>query len=360
MNIVSKDTERQQLPVQVFQELDRLDENQSLNDLKREEFLNELVYDAVIEGRKVTSLSITGVREAGRRRGKYKITDLRVDDDRDQFRCMMQMHDDIQQIDVVGAATCEKSKPFAYTLCINKAERNCLRKLLPEKLIAEMIKEFLERKKPRAVTSKPVPAKQTEFPNPTESPASKPQERETSGTIPQPKSPTQSINSPTSSVSEKTQAAPSEGQTKGAETSRTTPHWKIPTEADQLSPDQIKKGVRQRPLGQGLTLYGMINQFEDQLAIVSEKPVDPNSPPIWWFLHGTATRAGVIEPLCEKHHLKWENLLDENGLLKAIIIYGGILEKKQVDELVQGATWAFKAATEPPRLDRTHVGSPLR
>ena len=108
----------------------------------------------------------------------------------------------------------------------------------------------------------------------------------------------------------------------------------------------MDSGLRQFPLIRGLQSFGWINQFEDEVAIILEHPTDPNTPPIQWFIHGTQTKQGVVKPLCEKYGLQFGMELDENSLLKAIVISGPILEKKQVDELIHGATWAFRRALE--------------
>jgi len=122
--------------------------------------------------------------------------------------------------------------------------------------------------------------------------------------------------------------------------------WKVPVAKDQVPAEFIKKGVRQYPLLRSLQSYGMLNQLCDEISIVPERPVDSNSPPVKWFIHGTSIKVGVVTPICQKYGLKWHLELDEKGFLKAIILYGKALEKKQIDELVQGATWAFKASLE--------------
>jgi hypothetical protein len=56
----------------------------------------------------------------------------------------------------LGASSARKNQPFAFTLAVNKAERNALRKLLPEKQIALIIEQFL-RKEPKPVQIQPEP-----------------------------------------------------------------------------------------------------------------------------------------------------------------------------------------------------------
>ena len=295
------------LPVEVFQEMDRRDENQILAEMRGEQ-LQEFVYSIGLEGRTVTNLSYAGVKEAIRRRGHVEILDYKVDENEEEYRALVRIRDHENQIDVLGASTAEKAKPFAYTLAVNKAERNAFTKLIPAKWIATLIHEWLERNRTG-------------------------QAQTASGTIKQPKVPKENEASPSQKTDEKV-----------AGTART---WKVPITKDQVSPDLIKKGVRQYPLLRGLQSYGMVNQLEDEISIVPEKPIPLDSRPVIWFIHGTESRKGVVAPICEKHGLKWDTELDGKGLLKAVVIYGGKLEKQQIDELVQGATWTFKAAMEP-------------
>jgi hypothetical protein len=137
---------------------------------------------------------------------------------------------------------------------------------------------------------------------------------------------------------------PAETKAKPVSSSQNT--WRVPVTPNQLSPDQIERGVRQFPLLKGLRSFGMINQLEDEISIVPERPIAPESSPLKWFIEGTPYRDGVVIPLCQKHGLKWARELDSQGQLRAIMVFGGSLEKKQVDELISGALWTFKTILE--------------
>jgi hypothetical protein len=106
----------------------------------------------------------------------------------------------------------------------------------------------------------------------------------------------------------------------------------------------MQKGVRQHPLLKGLQSYGMINTFQDECSICPEASVNPNDPAIKWLIHGTERRPGIIDPICSKHGLSYELKLNDKGELTAIILYGKVLEVKQIQELCTGATWAFSRA----------------
>jgi len=148
------------LPVEVFQTMERRDENQILAEM-RGEFLEELVYDIEIQGRRVTNLSYAGVKEATRRRGNIEILEVRTEETDNEIRALVRVRDHENRIDVLGASAAEKSKPFAYTLAVNKAERNAFAKLIPAKWYAVLIDEWLQRHgqkpaQPIAPSEKPI------------------------------------------------------------------------------------------------------------------------------------------------------------------------------------------------------------
>jgi hypothetical protein len=131
-------------PVQVFQALERRDEDQILAEM-RGEILEDLVYDVTIQGRRVTNLSYAGVKEAIRHRGNLEILDVHEETEK-EIRALVHVRDLENRIDVLGASSAEKEKPFAYTLAVNKAERNAFAKLIPAKWLASLIDEYLARK----------------------------------------------------------------------------------------------------------------------------------------------------------------------------------------------------------------------
>ncbi len=136
------------VPVEVFQTLERRDEQQILEEM-RGEIISDLVYSTNIAGRLVTNLSYAGVKEAVRRRGNVEILDVRVEETDHELRALVKVRDHQNRIDVLGASSAEKSQPFAYTLAVNKAERNAFAKLIPAKWLATLVREYLDRKKPR-------------------------------------------------------------------------------------------------------------------------------------------------------------------------------------------------------------------
>ena len=274
--------ETQQVPVEVFHEMERRDENQILAEM-RGELIEDLVYSIDIQGRRVTNLSYAGVKEAVRRRGNLEILEVRTEETPEEIRALVRVRDHENRIDVLGASSAEKGKPFTYTLAVNKAERNAFAKLIPAKWYAVLIDEYLERRK-----TKPIPGSQAV-----------------------------------------TRAEPCQQE------------WQpnVPITKDVVS----APGVRQHPLIQGTTAIGMLNVLEDgsEASIVPEKPIDTDSAPIRGFLIPR-----VLNAIKEKHtDFDYRLDVDQDRTLHAILIRGK-LEEPQIKELASASKWAFTRAME--------------
>src|SRR5208337_3198621 len=228
--------ETKQLPTETFQEMDRRDEGQILAEMRGEQ-LAEYVYSTRIEGRQVTNLSYLGVKEAIRRRGHVEILEIRTEQDDKEFRAIVRVRDQDNQIDVLGASTCEKTKPFAWTLAVNKAERNAWMKLIPSKWIAALISEWISRQGGSNATTTVVTSRSRDQP----------------GITNQPNIPTAATTSPN------VRAA--------------TGFWTVPRTKDQATPEQAQEGLKQIPLLKGTQSYGMINVSGNQLSLVPEHPI---------------------------------------------------------------------------------------
>jgi hypothetical protein len=389
----SKD-EAKQLPVQVFQEMDRRDEAQILQEM-RGELLREFVYSIRIDGRDVTNLSYAGIKEAIRRHGQIEILEVRKEEDDREYRVLVRVRDHVHSIDVLGAATAEKNKPFAWVLAHNKAERNAFSKLLPAKLYATLIEEWLTqyRGKARAEAKDSGTPKQSESPIPKELGPTGPTTPETGSLASftdekmvaelekpswRPNKSGKGWNIRWEELPQQVRAAlglklnevnerqyvklgdysyrrfgetgdwlarypRKEGMNAGSNASITKASskepdksWRVPVTANQATPAQAKEGLRQFPLLKGLKSFGMVNILNDEISIVPEHPVAKDSTLIDGFLI-----ARIVEPLIAKHQLSYTVKVASNGSLEGILIRGK-LQDEQVKELVSGARWAFE------------------
>jgi hypothetical protein len=271
-----------QLPIQAFQEMEHRDEDQILAEI-RGELVEEFVYSIQLQGKQVTNLSYAGVKEAVRRRGFLEILEVRTEETDKEIRALVRMRDLENRIDVLGASSAEKDKPFAYVLAVNKAERNAFSKLIPAKWYATLIQDWLQRHRPQQGQQGQEPS----APTPPEQP------------------------------------------------------WepKVPVTKEPLS----QPGLRQFPLIQGTLAVGMLNALEDgyEASIVPEKPIPADDPALTGFLFPK-----VLEAIAEKHlGLEYRVVEGEAGVLKAILIKGK-LDEAQVKELVNAARWAYSKAIE--------------
>ncbi|MDI6813979.1 MAG: hypothetical protein QMD10_10615, partial [Desulfitobacteriaceae bacterium] len=99
-------------------------------------------------------LSYAGVREAARRMGYLELFDLKVEEKDEAWYASVRGRDNIRCLTLYGVSYQSKKMrlkdgtitddPYAYVKAANKACRNALRALLPEKVVNETIEYFLE------------------------------------------------------------------------------------------------------------------------------------------------------------------------------------------------------------------------
>jgi len=139
----SKDT-----PLEVVLLTEKRDEAAIIAEM-RGEIVDTYVYSFQQGNRTITGLAAPGVKEAVRRRGNVAIIPCsccnrhaHVDEISGEYRATVKIHDLKNNVQFIGTSTSKTSMPFAYVVAVNKAERNAFRKLLPEKEIALLIKEW--------------------------------------------------------------------------------------------------------------------------------------------------------------------------------------------------------------------------
>ena len=152
-----KQTEIQQ--AQPYLEMEVRDEKQVLAEL-RSEMLETFVYSFKQGDRQITNLSYAGIKEAVRLRGNITLVGEPTITETDHtIRAMVKIHDCVNNVDFLGVSEADKTKPFAFVLAVNKAERNAYAKLLPGKYFAELVKQWLNEKRGVVIDVKPEAAK---------------------------------------------------------------------------------------------------------------------------------------------------------------------------------------------------------
>jgi hypothetical protein len=282
----------------VYQDMDKRDENQIIQEM-RGEILEDLVYDISISGRRVTNLSYAGIKEAIRRRGSLEILDVKTEETESTIRVMVKVRDLQNRIDVLGASEADKAKPFAYTLAVNKAERNAFAKLIPAKWFATLIDEYLQQKgnTPRRET----------------------QQQRNSNPPPQP------IPSPVKMQGNK--------------------HLDIDPETLNLLTTSTKiedERLHQYPFSpNGDNPIGMINAIEEVTSIVPfQSSLRTDHTAFTSFLFPK-----IIDKICSKHNCEYEVVSTAEGSLLYILIKGKLTEE-QIKELLTPSRWAFLKAFE--------------
>ena len=138
--------------------VEKRDEEQILKSM-RGEIVKDWVYQFTQNSRQITALSYAGVKEAIRQRGNiswypcdccHKPVHTEIDEA--EIRAVVTAWDLERNVKFLGAASASRKLPFSWVLAVNKAERNALRKFLPEKQIALLIDEWLRRQDSKPVS----------------------------------------------------------------------------------------------------------------------------------------------------------------------------------------------------------------
>ncbi len=140
-----------------FQQLDHLDEEQMLAEF-RGELLEQFVYAFTNNGRQVTGISWPGIKQLASRMGTVQTELLQLVESREGWAVVVKTigPDSASRL---GAAFQPKlmtvkgddvEDHFALPKAVSKAQRNAIRALLPETLVAEAIKAWMAEYRPSA------------------------------------------------------------------------------------------------------------------------------------------------------------------------------------------------------------------
>jgi len=274
-----------------YQDMDKRDENQIIQEM-RGEALEDLVYDITLSGKRVTNLSYAGIKEAIRRRGSLEILDVKTDETEFSIRALVKVRDLQNRIDVLGASEADKQKPFAYTLAINKAERNAFAKLIPAKWFATLIEEYLQQK----------------------------------GNTPRRETPLQ-----------RKVVSPPPTRMQGNKHLDIDPEMlTILTTTTKIEDPRLKQ---YEILPDGENKVGMINVLDNIISIVPYQPnLRKDNPAFTSFLYPK-----IIEPTCTKHNCEYEVVGTTEGSLLYILIKGELTEE-QIKGFLTSTRWAFLKA----------------
>jgi hypothetical protein len=277
--------------------MDRRDEDQILAEVRGEVLvLKDFVYEISTEHGPVRNLSYAGVKEIARRRGGFDLLDIKTEETETEIRAIVKIRDLENEFTVLGASVADKSKPFAYVLAHNKAERNALMKLIPAKWFSVLIGEWLERQKT------------------------------------QPSNQPRNITPPSPQVTGENRSQPAQPDK----------YLGIPATTEAPPPGS---NYRQFPL---MTEAGIsvgvlnISPKNDEVAIVPKGKVLTDDPAVKGFLVPR-----VLGPLEAKYGFRY-SLFADQGILQSIHIKATDkpLEDTQIKELAHAARWAFSKASE--------------
>lgn len=140
-----------------FSIMERRDEDQILSEMKGN-VIQEFVYSFRQGGREITGLSYAGVKQIALEMGNIHCSEPIISELNGSFVCKVKAVDIAKNLEMWGVSSQPKQMKtqygprdddFAVQKAVSKAERNALRKLMPERLIVEMIKEWKTKNKAR-------------------------------------------------------------------------------------------------------------------------------------------------------------------------------------------------------------------
>lgn len=151
--IVKSSDYKAPIKLEDFKEIERRDEAQILQDLHGKT-IDALFYEFTQSGRLVVALSWAGVKYFTLQLGHVSIEEVKIDEGTDSYKAIAWAYSKERDLRVMGAAEQSKVEPwgnppkkdqFALAKVVSKAQRNALRNLLPETMIAEAYKQWKER-----------------------------------------------------------------------------------------------------------------------------------------------------------------------------------------------------------------------
>jgi len=134
--------------------MERKDEDQILQEIKGN-VIEEFVYSFPQGNRQITGLSYSGIKQIALKMGNIHCSEPILQENGSCWISKVKAIDIQRNLEMWGVSTQPKfmemrngakvRDDFCVQKCVSKAERNALRKLMPEKIIIEMIKEWQKK-----------------------------------------------------------------------------------------------------------------------------------------------------------------------------------------------------------------------
>ena len=163
---MSKEEEKTQ---EEFAIMERADETQIIQELQGH-YLEEFVYSFEVGSRRVVGLSWAGIKECSYRLGGIEVESCQIEDKGDGWTVLCKASDKFKGSSRFGVSTQSKTMKlkdgsavadeFSLQKCVSKAQRNAIRRLIPELFIKNFVDRYLAEhgKAPKAVAPAVAPA----------------------------------------------------------------------------------------------------------------------------------------------------------------------------------------------------------
>jgi len=145
---------------QLLLKMEERDEQQIIAELKgdfQSEVLRQYFYVFESGGRKIIGLSYKGVKQIALKQGNITLKDLELRETESGWIAVVKARHETRNLEVYGVAWqgkrmrlrdgSEVEDPFAIQKAVSKAQRNALRALIPETIIAEAYRAWLEMRR---------------------------------------------------------------------------------------------------------------------------------------------------------------------------------------------------------------------
>lgn len=178
------------LPESAIKAIERADDDAIVAALTTGRAAEEYFYRVLVDDREVLGISTAGAFEIARLLGNIEaLSDIRAERDESDYHAVVRVKDAQRNVTVLGAARqslmkefkardkygqetgefVHKPDPNAWTICLNKAQRNGILHLAPAQAIVRIVEDFLAAGKGRRLSAEGARApREAAFPSPAE------------------------------------------------------------------------------------------------------------------------------------------------------------------------------------------------
>lgn len=138
------------------------DDQQIMDELRGKLLEKEYIYDFKSGSHRIVGLTYAGIVTVARKQGNIRVIEVKISESDEKVIAKARGRDDINNFEIWGVATqlkrirtqygSEYEDVFATVKAVAKAQRNVLRRLIPESVIKVKVEEYLKSKNDGSTT----------------------------------------------------------------------------------------------------------------------------------------------------------------------------------------------------------------